>query len=143
MVCVMHFSHALRVHRNHIPINVCKGLFTIHCRSAGLELRGVNHVSGTTGVYQQCRCRQRLHQTSHPASVIQMHMGGDNKFHLFMFDIPLRQQGKNNRHGIVRAGLDDGVFILSLEQIAGRQPFTHHGGVDSGNVVADIGVGLG
>ena len=87
------------------------------------------------GVNQQSGRGQRLHQATHPAGMIQMHMGGDHIFHLAASDPFLFQQIKDDGDGVMGTGFDDGALAVIFHQVAGGQFITDHGRINAGNTV--------
>jgi hypothetical protein len=131
--------HPLSVHRNHRAVGALHLGFAVDCPGAGKQQRRIDQVSGAARVHHHPRRRQRGHQRTGTAGVVEVHMRRNHPVHRVAWHAGGIERRQQPRHRVAGTGVDEGCSALLDDQVRGVELRSLVAGVDCPDAVAEGG----
>ena len=130
---------ALALDRQDLAIQLRIELLTVNRSRRGDECRGIEHVWRATRVKHTGGTRQRAHERTGAAGMIEVNMREEQVVHRVRGDLQLLERREYQRNGSIRAGIDDGrsqpAATTCAASICGRTYSVSTAVMPSANVV--------
>ncbi len=119
------------------PVHLARPFLAVDGLRAGNEPCGVDHVSCGSRVAHASRIRQRLHQRSGTAGMIEMHVSYEYKVDVSGIQALLLERIQEQRHAVVDAGVDKCRSAAFIDQVTGIMQRSLVLGVDGRNAIVE------